>query len=123
MILEAKLKFWNLFSSGPKSQSDKISVLIFFIPSAFFCRSYSHLKHGPVFLGHPVYIHHTFYLQKAFSLYFTFVLVTCDNPEDDTVTEDGDDHDEAERSQPQHSDWSITKTCARYVVVTDKWTG
>ena len=31
MILEAKLKFWNLFFSGPKSRNDKV-----FIPSAFF---------------------------------------------------------------------------------------
>ena len=28
MILEAKLKFWNLFFSGPKSQNDKVSELI-----------------------------------------------------------------------------------------------
>ena len=49
MILEAKLRFWNLFFSGPKTQNDKVSVLIgkiisrsfqnsplLFIPSAFF---------------------------------------------------------------------------------------
>ena len=28
MILEAKLKFWNLFFSGTKSPNDKILVLI-----------------------------------------------------------------------------------------------
>ena len=48
MILKAKLKFWNLFFLGPKSQNDKVSVLIgniilevfkthlLFIPIAFF---------------------------------------------------------------------------------------